>query len=57
MVEFAGYEMPLSYEGKVGENIAGGPGEFSFELSSLNYIESFMNSFELVCERRREGRR
>lgn len=27
MVEFAGWEMPLSYNGPVGDNVAGGPGE------------------------------
>lgn len=29
MVEFAGFEMPLSYNGKVGESVAGGPGELT----------------------------
>lgn len=30
MVEFAGWDMPLSYDGKVGDNVAGGPGELMF---------------------------
>lgn len=43
MVEFAGYEMPLNYEGKVGENIAGGPGEYFYLFFALHTDYSVVN--------------
>lgn len=34
MVEFAGWEMPLSYNAPAGPNVAGGPGEWDSYLCS-----------------------
>lgn len=42
MVEFAGFEMPLNYNGQVGNNIAGGPGEYFFRELGLHGVSQYV---------------
>jgi glycine cleavage system aminomethyltransferase T len=44
MVEFAGWDMPLSYEGADKSKCPGGPGALSFPSLSVGRIDGSSNS-------------